>query len=87
MWKRADSSTIQLSKDGSAEMETIAHTFGGKSDVKVSGQWLAKGDKLTLRYKDKANRLVVMQYTARLTGNKLELAVGNGRLKTNYVRR
>jgi hypothetical protein len=87
-WKsEKGDSTLDLGKDGTLQSETTAQTAGGKSDVKVTGQWLVDGDKLKLRYEDKANNQVVMQYSAKLSGNKLELVIPNSRIKTTYLRK
>jgi hypothetical protein len=87
-WKSKNgNSTIQLGKDGALNVETISFSPAGKSDVKVSGQWLIKGDSLTLKYTDNKNhQTVLLQYKASLSGNKLKLDQGGGRLTTIYTR-
>lgn len=87
-WKstRGDS-TLDLGKDGTLTSETTAQTAGGKSDVKVTGQWLIDGDKLTLRYVDRSKDQTVMQYSAKLSGNKLEMGMPNSRMKMTYLRK
>src|SRR5580658_5481492 len=43
-WKSAKGdSTLDLAKDGTLKSETTAQTAGGKSDVKVTGEWLIDG--------------------------------------------
>jgi hypothetical protein len=86
-WKSATNSMLELNKDGTVSAETIAHTAGGISDVRIKGQWLVKDNKISVRYPDKAKNLVTMQYVADLSGNKLDLTISNTKIKTTYFRK
>jgi hypothetical protein len=86
-WKtKGGNSTLILGKDGALKSETISYSPAGRSDTKVSGQWLVKDGRLTLKYPGKTKEQEFIQYTAELSGKTLTLNLAGGRLKTVYTR-
>jgi hypothetical protein len=87
-WKTSNgSSSIDIDKDGGVKIETVSQSMLGKSDVVVSGKWLAGDDSLLFRYLTKTQEPVVLKYSAVLTGKSLTLSQAVGRLKTVYQRK
>ena len=86
-WVSTDgNSTIEMIKDGSANLVTVTRSPYGKAVSKVSGKWLTNQGDLLFDYADKTHDMIVVKYGATLSGKSMTLAQAGGRIKTKYHR-
>ena len=88
LWSTAEGfSVLDLGKDGSLDLTTINVTPGGKVKKDLKGSWLVDGDRLLLKYSDKAGMESVIAYRSQLDGNNLTLTTKSPKLETKYTRK